>query len=102
MTKDLIYGESAKEVLNFKSCECTFCIPSKLQTEFKWFVDPPFQLSPENGQLKPGEECRVTVEFKPQQALVYQAEACCAFGDDGENSCTVLLRGLCEFTEFFK
>ncbi|XP_050976101.1 cilia- and flagella-associated protein 65 [Labeo rohita] len=70
---------------------------SKLQTEFKWFVDPPFQLSPENGQLKPGEECRVTVEFKPQQALVYQAEACCAFGDDGENSCTVLLRGLCKY-----
>ncbi len=65
-------------------------------------MDPPFQLSPETGQLKPGEECRVTVEFKPQQALVYQAEACCAFGDDGKSSCTVLLRGLCEYTELFK
>jgi len=62
-------------------------------------VDPPFQLSPETGQLKPGEECRVTVEFKPQQAAVCQAEACCAFGDDGESSCTVLLRGLCEYTK---
>uniref|UniRef100_A0A671KH62 Coiled-coil domain-containing protein 108-like n=1 Tax=Sinocyclocheilus anshuiensis TaxID=1608454 RepID=A0A671KH62_9TELE len=67
---------------------------SKLQTGFGWFVDPPFQLSPETGQLKPGEECRVTVEFKPQQALGYQAEASCAFGDDGESSCAVLLRGL--------
>ncbi len=65
-------------------------------------MDPPFQLSPETGQLNPGEECRVTVEFKPQQALVCQAEACCAFGDDGESSCTVLLRGLCEYTELFK
>ncbi|XP_067266303.1 cilia- and flagella-associated protein 65 [Chanodichthys erythropterus] len=70
---------------------------SKLQTGFRWCVDPPFQLSPETGQLKPGEECRVTVEFKPQQALVYQAEACCAFGDDGESSCTVLLRGLSKY-----
>ncbi|XP_016378792.1 coiled-coil domain-containing protein 108-like [Sinocyclocheilus rhinocerous] len=70
---------------------------SKLQTGFRWFVDPPFQLSPETGQLKPGEECRVTVELKPQQALVYQAEACCAFGDDGESSCTVLLHGLSKY-----
>ncbi|XP_048049329.1 LOW QUALITY PROTEIN: cilia- and flagella-associated protein 65 [Megalobrama amblycephala] len=70
---------------------------SKLQTGFRWCVDPPFQLSPETGQLKPGEECRVTVEFKPQQAVVYQAEACCAFGDDGESSCTVLLRGLSKY-----
>uniref|UniRef100_A0A9J8A7U6 Si:ch1073-349o24.2 n=1 Tax=Cyprinus carpio carpio TaxID=630221 RepID=A0A9J8A7U6_CYPCA len=64
---------------------------SKLQTGFRWFVDPPFQLSPETGQLKPGEECRVTVEFKPQQALVYQAEACCAFGDDGESKKSIIL-----------
>ncbi|KAK7168813.1 hypothetical protein R3I93_004958 [Phoxinus phoxinus] len=70
---------------------------SKLQTGFRWFVDPPFQLSPETGQLKPGEERRVTVEFKPQQAVLCQAEACCAFGDDGENSCTVLLRGLSKY-----
>ncbi|XP_067299570.1 cilia- and flagella-associated protein 65 [Pseudorasbora parva] len=70
---------------------------SKLQTGFRWFVDPPFQLSPETGQLKPGEECRVTVEFKPQQAVLYQAEACCAFGDDGESSCTVLLHGLSKY-----
>ncbi|KAF4109419.1 cilia- and flagella-associated protein 65 isoform X1 [Onychostoma macrolepis] len=70
---------------------------SKLQTGFRWFVDPPFQLSPETGQLKPGEECRVTVEFTPQRSLVYQAEACCAFGDNGESSCTVLLRGLSKY-----
>ncbi|XP_073768570.1 cilia- and flagella-associated protein 65 isoform X2 [Danio rerio] len=70
---------------------------SKLQTVFRWFVDPPFQLSPETGQLNPGEECRVTVEFRPQQALVYQAEASCAFGDDGESRCAVLLRGLSKY-----
>uniref|UniRef100_A0A672KJU5 CFAP65 fourth Ig-like domain-containing protein n=1 Tax=Sinocyclocheilus grahami TaxID=75366 RepID=A0A672KJU5_SINGR len=77
-----------------ETCECTVCVPSKLQTGFKWFVDPQFQLSPETGQLKPGEECRVTVEFKLQQALVYQTEASSAFGDDWESSCAVLLRGL--------
>lgn len=70
---------------------------SKLQTEFRWSVDPPFHLSPETGKLKPGEECKVMVEFKPKEVLVYQAEARCAFGDDGENSCIVLLRGLCEY-----
>ncbi|XP_056320794.1 cilia- and flagella-associated protein 65-like [Danio aesculapii] len=70
---------------------------SKLQTVFRWFVDPPFQLSPETGQLKPGEERRVMVEFRPQQALVYKAEASCAFGTDGESRCAVLLCGLCEY-----
>ncbi|XP_052004731.1 cilia- and flagella-associated protein 65 [Xyrauchen texanus] len=70
---------------------------SKLQTGFRWSVDPPFQLSPETGQLKAEEECKITVEFKPLEALVYTAEACCAFGDDGESICTVLLRGLSKY-----
>ncbi|XP_056611820.1 cilia- and flagella-associated protein 65 isoform X1 [Triplophysa dalaica] len=69
----------------------------KLQTGFRWSVDPPFYFSPETGLLKPGEECKVTLEFKPKEVQVYQAEAHCAFGDDGENSCTVLLRGLSKY-----
>lgn len=72
---------------------------SKLQTGFRWSVDPPFYFSPETGLLKPGEESKVTLEFKPKEVQVYQAEAHCAFGDDGENSCTVLLRGLCEYAK---
>ncbi|KAA0715982.1 Cilia- and flagella-associated protein 65 [Triplophysa tibetana] len=70
---------------------------SKLQTGFRWSVDPPFHFSPETGLLKSGEECKVTLEFKPKEVQVYQAEAHCAFGEDGENSCTVLLRGLSKY-----
>ncbi|XP_055071936.2 cilia- and flagella-associated protein 65 [Misgurnus anguillicaudatus] len=70
---------------------------SKLQTGFKWSVDPPFQLSPETGRLKPEEECKVTVHFKPKEVIVHQTEARCAFGDYGESSCTVLLYGLSKY-----
>ncbi|CAB1346896.1 unnamed protein product [Coregonus sp. 'balchen'] len=69
----------------------------KLQTGFQWEVPSPFQLCPESGALEPGQECRVTVLFRPQEALVYQVEASCAFGDEGENSCTVLLKGLSKY-----
>ncbi|KAK6315486.1 hypothetical protein J4Q44_G00150150 [Coregonus suidteri] len=62
-----------------------------------WEVPSPFQLCPESGVLEPGQECRVTVLFRPQEALVYQVEASCAFGDEGENSCTVLLKGLSKY-----
>ena len=74
------------------------CVPvSKLQTGFQWEVTTPFQLSPDRGVLGPGQECRVTVVFRPLEALVYQREASCAFGDDGETTCTVLLQGMCEW-----
>ncbi|KAK3543244.1 hypothetical protein QTP70_014102, partial [Hemibagrus guttatus] len=70
---------------------------SKLQTCFQWMVEPPFQLSPLNGVLEPGEQRRVSVTFKPQQALVYQTEATCTFGKEGENTCTMSLKGLSKY-----
>ncbi|XP_029113584.1 cilia- and flagella-associated protein 65 [Scleropages formosus] len=70
---------------------------SKLRTNFLWEVGLPFQLSPEAGMLNPGEECSVTVVFKPQAALVYQEEASCAFGEEGESRCSVLLQGLSKY-----
>ncbi|KAG7330997.1 hypothetical protein KOW79_004966 [Hemibagrus wyckioides] len=70
---------------------------SKLQTCFQWTVEPPFHLSPLSGVLKPGEQRRVSVTFKPQQALVYQTEATCTFGKEGENTCTILLKGLSKY-----
>lgn len=72
---------------------------SKLQTSFQWAVEPPFELSPLRGILEPGEQRRVAVTFKPQQTLVYQNEATCTFGKEGENNCTVLLKGLCELSK---
>ncbi|XP_029557900.1 cilia- and flagella-associated protein 65 isoform X2 [Salmo trutta] len=70
---------------------------SKLQTGFQWEVPSPFQLCPESGMLEPGQERRITVLFRPREALVYQVQASCAFGDEGENSCTVLLQGLSKY-----
>lgn len=70
---------------------------SKLQTYFQWECAAPFQLSPEQGLLKPGQECHITVVFRPQEALVYQQQAYCRFGEEGdkaESCCTVLMQGL--------
>ncbi|KAJ8350300.1 hypothetical protein SKAU_G00254300 [Synaphobranchus kaupii] len=70
---------------------------SKLQTHFLWEVRDPFQLSPESGVLGSGEECHVTVLFRPQGALFYQEEAACVFGEQGESRCSVLLKGLAKY-----
>ncbi|XP_076731494.1 cilia- and flagella-associated protein 65 isoform X2 [Maylandia zebra] len=72
---------------------------SKLHTYFQWECPAPFQLRPEQGLLKPGQECHTTVVFRPQEALVYQQQALCRFGEEGklESSCTVLLQGLAKY-----
>ncbi|KAK2839571.1 hypothetical protein Q5P01_013311 [Channa striata] len=73
---------------------------SKLHTCFHWVCAAPFQLSPEQGVLKPSQECHITVVFQPQEALVYQEHAYCRFGEEGdkaESSCTVLLQGLAKY-----
>ncbi|XP_053295148.1 cilia- and flagella-associated protein 65 [Pleuronectes platessa] len=70
---------------------------SKLQTSFKWDCGAPFQFSPDQGLLKPGQECHITVVFQPQEALVHRQRAYCRFGeeeDKAESCCTVLLQGL--------
>ncbi|XP_064167568.1 cilia- and flagella-associated protein 65 [Anguilla rostrata] len=73
---------------------------SKLQTHFLWEVSDPFRLSPEGGVLGPGEECHMTVLFRPQGALVYRVEAVCVFGEQGERRCSVLLQGLAKYPHF--
>ncbi|XP_070832675.1 LOW QUALITY PROTEIN: cilia- and flagella-associated protein 65 [Chaetodon trifascialis] len=73
---------------------------SKLQTCFQWECSAPFQLSPEQGALKPGQEYHITVVFRPQEALVHQQQAYCRFGeeeDKAQNCCTVLLQGLAKY-----
>ncbi|XP_034042439.1 cilia- and flagella-associated protein 65 [Thalassophryne amazonica] len=72
---------------------------SKLQTCFRWEYEAPFDLSPEEGLLKPGQECCITVVFQPQEALVYQKLACCRFGEEGvqENCCTVMIQGTAKY-----
>ncbi|XP_033474057.2 cilia- and flagella-associated protein 65 [Epinephelus lanceolatus] len=74
---------------------------SKLQTCFQWKCTAPFQLSPEQGLLKPGQECDITVVFRPQKALVYQQQVNCRFGEEGDEAqsccCSVLLQGLAKY-----
>ncbi|KAM7380772.1 hypothetical protein PAMP_004045 [Pampus punctatissimus] len=73
---------------------------SKLQTCFHWECAAPFQLSPEQGLLRPGQGCHITVVFRPHEALVYQQQAYCRFGEEGDKAgscCTVLLQGLAKY-----
>uniref|UniRef100_UPI0009B41025 cilia- and flagella-associated protein 65 n=1 Tax=Monopterus albus TaxID=43700 RepID=UPI0009B41025 len=73
---------------------------SKLHTYFQWMCAAPFQLSPEKGLLRPSQECHITVVFHPQEALVYQEQVYCMFGEEGdkaESCCTVLLQGLAKY-----
>ncbi|XP_029981230.1 cilia- and flagella-associated protein 65 [Sphaeramia orbicularis] len=73
---------------------------SKLHTSFQWEGRAPFQLSPEQGLLKPGEELPITVVFQPQEALVYQEPVYCRFGgeeDKSQSCCSVLLQGLAKY-----
>ncbi|KAL6100579.1 cfap65 [Pungitius sinensis] len=73
---------------------------SKLQTCFQWKCTAPFQLSPEHGLLKPSQECPITVIFRPQEALVYQQQVSCRFGEEGDEAkscCNVLLQGLAKY-----
>ncbi|XP_068428766.1 cilia- and flagella-associated protein 65 isoform X2 [Clinocottus analis] len=87
-------------VQNSSNTSFLFKNVSKLQTCFQWKCTAPFQLSPEQGLLKPGQECHITVVFRPQEALVYQQQANCTFGEEGDEEqscCSVLLQGLAKY-----
>lgn len=82
-------------LLLFSFSHCSF-ICSKLETFFQWECKAPFQLCPEKGLLSPRQNCRITVVFQPQAALVHREHAHCWFGEENneaKRSCTVLLEG---------
>ncbi|MEQ2201674.1 hypothetical protein XENOCAPTIV_016217, partial [Xenoophorus captivus] len=73
---------------------------SKVLLSFKWDCAAPFQLIPEQGLLKPGQECLIAVDFQPLEAQVFQQQAHCRFGEDGDKAdrcCTVLLQGIAKY-----
>ncbi|XP_076015276.1 cilia- and flagella-associated protein 65 [Genypterus blacodes] len=74
---------------------------SILQVCFQWDCSEPFQLIPERGRLKAGDECIITVIFKPAGAQLYQQKASCRSGDgqkyELEKYCTVLLQGQAKY-----
>uniref|UniRef100_A0A3B3VS65 Abnormal spindle-like microcephaly-associated protein ASH domain-containing protein n=1 Tax=Poecilia latipinna TaxID=48699 RepID=A0A3B3VS65_9TELE len=70
---------------------------SKVHLSFKWDSAAPFQLSPEQGRLKPGQQCVIEVDFQPLEAQVYQQQVHCTYGEDGskaDSCCAVLLQGI--------
>ncbi|XP_014841480.1 PREDICTED: coiled-coil domain-containing protein 108 isoform X1 [Poecilia mexicana] len=73
---------------------------SKVQLSFKWDSAAPFQLSPEQGRLKPGQQCVIEVDFQPLEAQVYQQQVHCTYGEDGskaDSCCAVLLQGIAKY-----
>ncbi|XP_063069090.1 cilia- and flagella-associated protein 65 [Engraulis encrasicolus] len=81
------------------STKTTFILrnASKLRTGFQWESADPFELCPSSGELSAGEEREVMVFFRPLESRVYQCEASCTFGDQAENTCTMLLQGLAKY-----
>ncbi|XP_041950145.1 transport and Golgi organization protein 1 homolog isoform X3 [Alosa sapidissima] len=75
----------------------TFHDASELRTGAHWELGIPVQLSSESGVLAPGKEAQVTVLLRPLEVCVYQLKASCAFGDQGEKSCSMLLLGMSMF-----
>ncbi|KAM6934057.1 cilia- and flagella-associated protein 65 [Xenentodon cancila] len=73
---------------------------SQHHTAFQWDCAEPFQLSPEAGVLKPGQERHIRVVFRPQMALVYQQQVYCRYGEEGDKTdscCGVLVKGLAKY-----
>ncbi|XP_061648370.1 LOW QUALITY PROTEIN: cilia- and flagella-associated protein 65 [Phyllopteryx taeniolatus] len=85
-----------------QSASATFLLKnlSKLHTYFHWKCSEPFQVSPEEGVLKPSQEIQLMVLFQPQQALLYNQHAYCSFGEEGQKvdcCATVLLQGVAKY-----
>ncbi|XP_061697979.1 cilia- and flagella-associated protein 65 isoform X3 [Syngnathoides biaculeatus] len=86
----------------YQSASATFLLKnlSKLHTYFYWECSEPFQVSPEEGVLKPNQEIQLMVLFQPQQALLYNQHAFCSFGEEGQKvdcCATVLLQGAAKY-----
>ncbi|KAJ3049787.1 hypothetical protein HK097_009215 [Rhizophlyctis rosea] len=53
----------------------------ELSSHFEWATSKPFAISPKSGFLEPESHVAVTVDFKPENASVFDAVAVCTFGD---------------------
>ncbi|RXM95325.1 Coiled-coil domain-containing protein 108 [Acipenser ruthenus] len=84
---------------SYDSSEASFHIhnTSTLPTSFSWNVPEPFLLSPANGSLDPGSQCKINVLFRPEVALMYEDIATCLFGSEGECQKNICLRGIAKY-----
>ncbi|KAI8822927.1 uncharacterized protein EV422DRAFT_585444 [Fimicolochytrium jonesii] len=53
----------------------------ELGSDFEWSIPRPFAISPRSGTMAPNAEISVTIDFKPEDASVFNATAVCTFGD---------------------
>lgn len=65
--------ETAKKVFVMKNT-------GKLNSYYEWEIREPFNIYPKCGQLPPGANINITIEFKPKSACVLTAVAVCTFG----------------------
>ncbi|KAJ3030918.1 UNVERIFIED_CONTAM: hypothetical protein HDU68_007279 [Siphonaria sp. JEL0065] len=69
--------ETAKQVFMLKNS-------GELDSSFEWEISKPFSISPRSGTLPAGQATNVTIEFKPDNASVFTANAICNFGDKSQ------------------
>ncbi|XP_041119870.1 cilia- and flagella-associated protein 65 isoform X1 [Polyodon spathula] len=83
----------------YDSSEASFHIhnTSMLPTSFSWNVPEPFLLSPANGSLDPGSQCKINILFRPEAALMYEDIATCLFGSEGKCQKNICLRGIAKY-----
>ncbi|KAL4217273.1 hypothetical protein ACF0H5_023724 [Mactra antiquata] len=86
------YNIEVTENLNFNMCaardvvEASFDVTNSgdLDTELEWQVGQPFTIQPEITKLKSGEIKTFKATFKPDAATVYEAQAICKYGEEGD------------------
>ncbi|ORY53838.1 hypothetical protein BCR33DRAFT_674998 [Rhizoclosmatium globosum] len=66
--------ETARRVFMLKNS-------GELASSFEWEVSKPFTITPRSGTLPPGQATNITIDFKPENASVFTANAICNFGD---------------------
>jgi cilia- and flagella-associated protein 65 len=52
----------------------------ELPSKYEWNVEEPFFITPKSGELSPGTNCQILVEFNPKEATAIEALALCSFG----------------------
>ncbi|KAJ3093236.1 hypothetical protein HK100_006746, partial [Physocladia obscura] len=66
--------ETAKRVFQLQNI-------GELESAFLWEISKPFKITPKEGILAPGQSINVSIEFKPENASAFTANALCNFGD---------------------
>ena len=66
-----------------ETCKKTFTLKNtgELASYYEWQITPPFIITTQTGELEPESSMQVTIEFKPNDASVFNAVAIIKYGD---------------------